>query len=135
MTSDDLVDCLGQFSASFSLLRWLGVLGVKVGSKDARYEAKKKGVTVTFKSLKKGGSVFNSVTFHSAKNGGFTAFPSALPGRVTFNDTRAEVIEKLGPSATDSWRWKKGVLQLTIRYTKEEPKTVDALTVQLPQLR
>ncbi len=135
MTSEDLVDCLGQFSASFALQRLLAVLGMKVGSKEARYEAKKKGVTVAFKSLKKGGVVFNSVTFHSGTHGGFAGFAAALPGGVAFGDTRPQVIAKLGPSATDTWRWKKGTLQLTVRFSRNEPQIVDALTIQLPAQR
>ena len=92
-------------------------------------------MSVAFKSLKKGGVVFSAVTFHSATHGGFSVFTSVLPGGVSFADTRSQVVAKLGPSATDTWRWKKGALQLTIRYTKGEPQTVDALTIQLPAQR
>lgn len=145
MKTDDFIACLRKADDSPEITALLAQLGVKKkpkmpkGDIEARVDLPKQGLSLIFlpEGPKTSKLVLAAVQFLSDLEEGYKTFAGALPDKLKFGDTQAEVLKKLGkPSESKKQfrldRWKTKTLVTTAEYSKAELR-LSTLTMHAPE--
>jgi hypothetical protein len=145
MKTEDFITCLRKSDDSPEITALLTRLGVKKKPKmpkddiEARINLPKQGLSLIFlpEGPKTGKLALAAVQFVSDAEEGFKTFAGALPDKLQFGDTQADVIKKLGkPSESKKKfrldRWKTKTLVTTADYSKKDLR-LSLLTVHAPE--
>lgn len=150
---DEFLQALGEAQTDGKIVTLLGRLGLgskkikpKRGDFDIALDAPEHGVDVVFSDpsgyARKGKDlegvlVLSSVIFFSEGREGRKQYPSALPGGLTFSDSRIKTRKRLGAPEfsspilpIDRWAWSG--LKLAVAYTDDE-SAIASVNCDLPK--